>query len=393
MDNNENAFSPVIETITKTINAYDKEGSILSIGRIDCFDKLIEAKHHEITIVDNNDNSDLKSLQNDIDVIDADLSADVSSKLNGKEFKFVLIADKLVSLNKEDKILLIRSLIENNMVIGGILFIGGCIVKTNEEKETFKDNAFYSNIIVYEDLKESFPRMVFQKVSEHEGILALAKGKRDVKKDEDSEVVAKKIEKASEHTPGYWYQLAEEEIAEQKNKEETQSSYREPDREIVQSWVRMKDVPGETMLELGNNFMAAIRPYEQEALKNWSRYSTQLQNLYRGTFNGNDIIEFRATAVTNYFKASNPTLTKDGDYAEWLARLYAAVFLRRRFPMDKIGFNLFGLYYGIIADLKVIFMTIGENYNDLDTLIYEVDNLKGSRLAEILLTGFNRSKR
>lgn len=63
MDNNENAFSPVIETITKTINAYDKEGSILSIGRIDCFDKLIEAKHHEITIVDNNDNSDLKSLQ------------------------------------------------------------------------------------------------------------------------------------------------------------------------------------------------------------------------------------------------------------------------------------------------------------------------------------------
>ena len=43
----------------------------------------------------------------------------------------------------------------------------------------------------------------------------------------------------------------------------------------------MKDVPGETMLELGNNFMAAIRPYEQEALKNWSRYSTQLQNLYR----------------------------------------------------------------------------------------------------------------
>lgn len=61
--------------------------------------------------------------------------------------------------------------------------------------------------------------------------------------------------------------MAEEEIAEQKNKEETQSSYREPDREIVQSWVRMKDVPGETMLELGNNFMAAIRPYEQEALK------------------------------------------------------------------------------------------------------------------------------
>lgn len=144
MDNNENAFSPVIETITKTINAYDKEGSILSIGRIDCFDKLIEAKHHEITIVDNNDNSDLKSLQNDIDVIDADFSADVSSKLNGKEFKFVLITDKLVSLNKEDRILLIRSLIENNMVIGGILFIGGCIVKTNEEKEAFKDNAFYS---------------------------------------------------------------------------------------------------------------------------------------------------------------------------------------------------------------------------------------------------------
>ena len=38
-------------------------------------------------------------------------------------------------------------------------------------------------------------------------------------------------------------------------------------------------------------------------------------------------------------------------------------------------------------------MTIGENYNDLDTLIYEVDNLKGSRLAEILLTGFNQRKR
>ena len=91
--------------------------------------------------------------------------------------------------------------------------------------------------------------MVFQKASEHEGILALAKGKRDVKKDENSEVVVKKIEKASDHTPGYWYQLAEEEIAEQKNKEETQSSYREPDRENVQSWVRMKDVPGETMLE------------------------------------------------------------------------------------------------------------------------------------------------
>lgn len=58
-----------------------------------------------------------------------------------------------------------------------------------------------------------------------------------------------------------------------------------------------------------------------------------------------------------------------------------------------LGFNLFGLYYGIVADLKVIFMTIGENYNDLDTLIYEVDNLKGSKLAEILLTGFKQSKR
>lgn len=384
-------LSSVSETIVKTINAYDKEGTILIFGAEEENLFKVLSTHHIVGIDQKVER--IEKLGQDCpngEFIPWDYSEDLlPMSLDNRKFKFIIFPDTMKEIPQEKKLPLLKKLFEENMEDGGILFIGGTIFQNDEEKVFVEkeNNTSYPSYLSYEKLKEDFPHLIYQKVLGDQGILALAKGKRKEKEDSSIEIEPR----PSDYLPSHWYDKAEKEIEEENKSKKPQTPvYQEPDAQTLAKWKTVRDIKGTTMFEYGNNFMAAIRPYEKEALSNWSVYGPRLHNLFGGTFRNSDILDFRVTAVTNYFKSEGSVLSKDADYCEWISRLYASVFLRQRFPGDKIGLNLYGLYFGILTDLKMVFMSIGENFTDINVLKGELPSPKGTKLGEILAMGFKQ---
>lgn len=411
-------ISPAVETIIKTSNAYDKDGSILVLG---CREEgvLKDLSPHHVTALD----SSLERIESlskeypDIEFIPWSLKEDpLPLDLGGRQFKFVLIANAMSPIPEEKRISLLDKLSKEYLEEGGILFIAGRIFKNEEEKVSAEkdEGGIYPPFLVYEELKKQFPTIVYQKVLKEEGILALARAKKkeapveekkpeteEKEEPEASESEFKEETPAEEpvnaHEASAATQDAEEarEPGKEDNKDTEETSlqnpsYQEPDEETLAKWKTVRDIQGTTMFEYGSNFLSAIRPYEKEALDNWEIYGPRLHNLFGGTFRNSDILDFRVAAVTNYFKSEGAKLSKESSFCESLARLYAAVFLRQRFPGDKIGLNLYGLYYGIFTDLRMIFLAIGENFTSVDDVIAQIPSPNGTKLGEILSLGFRQ---
>lgn len=379
-------FPPVVETIAKTIDTYDPKGTILVIGTTNNCIRLNKNVFHEITAYGKS-MDDIKLLSESIpngEFIHWDfMNGLLPGTLMGLKFKFIISFDAFKDMHFCAKAGFVQMLIENNLEEGGILFLGGDII----EKRT---PAIPSDTMTYDDYKRSFSKMVYMKVDDSSAICAISKGRSN--EDESGNVIEIP---PSDQLPEYWYEKAIQEIYEEAqdidNKNSRDAKYIEPSIDTVLTWRRVKDIPGETVLELGGNFMAAIRRFEEEARGNWTYFGPRLQNLYGSAFTTNDIINFRVGAVNNYFTARNAKLTSDKNYCEWLARLYAAVYIRNHFPTESISINIFGLYYGLLTDLKTIFLTIGTKYKTIAKIRDEIDHLKGSNLADILLTGFEHT--
>lgn len=377
-------YSPLADSIAKTIDTYDPKGSILVIAPTANCIRLNKNVFHEITGYGSS-MEDIQQLISEIpngEFIHWDfLNGLIPGTLTGRKFKFIVSMDALEPIHFSARIDFIKRLIESNLEDGGILFVGGKISK--KRKPCTKDWE-----ITYEEYKKAFPSMAFMEVTTKLSILAIAKGKST-----DDDYLLDEL--ASDQLPSYWYGKAMEEMDEELAKEDSRNSrdakYVEPDIETVLTWKYVRDIPGDTVLELGGNFMAAIRRFEEEARGNWSYFGPRLQNLYGAAFTTNDIINFRAGAVNNYFSATNPKLSKDRDYCEWLARLYSAVYVSSHFPNETISINTFGLYYGLLTDLRSIFLTIGSKYKSISKVRDEIDHLKGSQLADILLSGFEHN--
>lgn len=404
-------LSPVEETVLKTIDAYDERGSILvfSEGGEEFLQNLAGKDHPVVVALTNEEKKDelSRAFPSFSFASWRPEAGGLSAPLNRERFKFVASFDGLGEVPSQGRGDLISQIVRDLLQDGGILFVGGRIYASEQEMRASGEEG---GALDYEELSKRFPAMVYQPVVPGRGILAIAKGKRlpSPKAPEAIEEKGGEPVQGEERNEKTSTDQARGEVGERKAPSEPneggeervendvsdaqESAFVEPSSELVAQWHRVRDIPGRTLLELGGNFLVAIRPYEREAADNWPSYGKRLHNLFGGTFTNDDIIDFRITAVRGYFKAEKATLSKDERYNEWIARLFAALFLRQRFPGDKISVNLFGLYFGLVNDLKTIFQLIAEHYDSVPNVVAQIDRLKGSQLADILLTGFNHRR-
>lgn len=396
-------YESVLLTIFKTINTFDKEASILDLAcGTGCLEELFNDGNHKITAVDFSPKM-IEFAQNknpNVEFINADLmSEELFQKLGGRKFKVIISTFFFHHLETVQRKELINRLINENLEDDGLFFIGDTMFSSLQAKELVKNNNLDHwndhNYIVYDTFKEDFPHAVFQQVSFCTGVIAFKHQKveqKEVKKEENSNDTNSdeiKEESSNEEVEN----LESNEFNETENDQssnENNNQFVVYSDEEVESWKRVRDIPGDSIYEFGLNFIRAITPYEKEAFANWKYIGQQLKNAYGGTFTNGDIFNFRYQSI-NILVSSNMQLPSDEKEFKLIAGLLASSYLHNRFPSSKIGLNLYGLYFGLIVDIESILKRIYDDYNnDLVAIRNDLKNIQDTKLSSDLSYGLRK---
>lgn len=412
-------YESVLLTVKRTIDAYDPQGSILDLGcGTGALEKQLDGKAHAITAIDFSPKmiEEGKNKNSDVNYILADLSDGVLPKeLEGKKFKIIVSTFFFHRLEESTREKLIRDLVSNHLEEKGLFLIGDTMFGNDTELEVTKENNENTwekeNYIVFNKFKDFVKGAVFQKVSFCTGIIGFRKPeepkvepvKEEVKPvaqeakaieqpiKEQVQPVAKEA-KASEEVKEEKPQGEEkpaEETKEESNTENAEQKIQltEYSEKEVASWRRVREIPGDTILEFGTNFIRAIAPYETEAIKNWKYLANQLQNSYGGTFSNSDIANYRTQAVSIIVNVNNKLPSTDSE-KQWSARMVASSFLHNHFPGNKINLNLYGLYYGLVIDILAVLKRIEADYGtDCEAVKRDLEHIEGTKLLNDLAYG------
>ncbi len=396
--------SVVLETIKKTIKTYSKGGSILDLGSgTGMLDRDLAASGYEVTGVDFSPKmvEIAKANAPAATFYEFDLSKGVlPEEIKDKKFKFIVSSYLFHSLPKEGRIAFIKSLRKENLEDDGLILLGDVAFKNETELEACKSSAGSTwrtdaDYPVYDEFRKEIPGLVFQKISFCAGIMALAKNEPEVteKAKEGNEAEEESQSESSPKEEEKGAPDGQEKATDEQMNEESDPSLKEYSPEEIEKWERVRDIPGETIISFGTNFYQAISPYEKEVVANWSLLAENLQNLFGGTFTNNDLLVFRTQALTTYVKV-NQVLPRNEKETDWVCRLFAAGFLHNRFPGDKIDTNLYGLYLGLMNDLKVVFNELAKEYgNDIAAVRKDLANPSGTKVANALTIGLVERKR
>ncbi len=355
----------------KAAKSDDKEGAVLDLGSgTGIMDRDLNAAGHEVVGIDFSPEMLALAKKNAPgaeyylhDFADGTLPGELAER----RFRFIVFSYSLHLVPVAKRIAFLKKIIADNLEDHGLLLIGDVAFRNQVELEACRASAGNlwddeANYPVFDELTAEIKGLVFQKVSFCAGIIAWAKKEHAV---EESEGESHGTDDNGQTAP----------------------AIREYSPAEVDSWVRVRDIPGDTIASFGANFFQAIAPYEKEALANWSILENKLQHQFGGTFTNNDILTYRTQAVSTYVK-SNSRLPADNKETEWASRLFAAVFIHNRFPGDRIDTNLYGLYFGLASDLKVIIRELKKAYgDDVQKIDADLQDPAGKPVAQVLTFG------
>lgn len=365
-------YSTAIDTILKTIGMFDGTTDVLDLG---CGTGLMDAKlvasGHNVYGVDFSPKMLELAKKNAPGALfyQADLSKGfLPEELKGRRFKVILMSFFFHRLPSSMRLAFLQYLNYEVLEDGGMVLIADTCFEDGEQAAACKNSVgedwdVQEDYPIYSEYKDQMKKLVFQKVSFCTGIMAFTRFSQEEAK--------KPIE-------------AEEPKAEEKSGYKKEDFVRYSPEEIA-SWKRVRDIPGETVEVFGLNFMQAIQPYQIEANKSWKNYRNTIANTFKGTFNTNDLLFYRTSSISAYVHSSL-ALPNNERSIELTSQIYAAAFLHNRFPSQKIGMNLFALYYGLTLDLKIVFRQLLEDYGESAQQIAEdLKNVKGTKVANALM--------
>lgn len=330
----------------------------------------------------------------------------LKERLQGRRFQVVVSSYFLHNLNHDTRIALLKEINECVLEDDGLVIFADVCFRSEEIRSAVlqshaSDVDPDEDYPVYEDLKKDIPNLVFQQISFCAGLLAFRKFEApseetieetatsipDPEPVESFDNAADVSEPVTDSAPAQEEPSTSSEISVEPSDDDTDPGYHRYTDEEVKSWKRLHDIPGTSVGEFGVNFARAIAPYEKEAESDWHNVSRRLQNLFGGTFTNRDLSNMRYAVVKSILDSSH-TLPADEKETMSIASSYAATLLHNRFPGEKIGLNLFGLYYYLTNDLTVVLNMLKRDYGDnIGALQRDMNNLRGTRAARDLTYG------
>lgn len=381
-----------LDTLTKTIHRFDPSAEVLDLG---CgtgdLEKSLTDLGHRVTGVDfSNGMLDIASKKcPEATYVQADLSSGLlPESLRGKKFKIVVSSYFLHRIPAEIRSAFLKYINFEVLDEGGMFLATDIAFKHASDLNAAKTSVgdgweSEENYPVYDDLKGEIPGLVFQRVSFCAGILAF---KRFKPQDEPAEKEQKQ-EQEEAAQPAADPEASDKNPVEGSDSSSSQTQVHQYTTEQMAKWKRVRDIPGDTIADFGVNFIRVMSPYEKRVLDNWKLMGPRLYNLFGGTFSNRDILNFRTQAVTSYVTNTHSLPDSDSE-VEMLSSLCSASFLHNRFPSEKIGVNLYGLFYFLNADLLVVFRNLKEAYGtSAQGLEDDLKNPVNTKLARILTEG------